>query len=204
MAGAYVLVLVSLPVVLLIPLTLAVVVAVALVMERVAFRPVRDAPPATLLITSFALSYLLQNAAALTWGSLPRTTAFASGLDGSLTLGQVAIQKLDIVIIGVTLALLAGVGLFFERTTLGTQMRAAAEDFRMARVLGIRANTVVASAFALSGLLAAVAAILLTAQTGTVSPTIGVSIVLFAFIATIVGGMGACPGRSSAASRSVS
>ena len=107
MAGAYVLVLVSLPVVLLIPLTLAVVVAVALVMERVAFRPVRDAPPATLLITSFALSYLLQNAAALTWGSLPRTTAFASGLDGSFTLGQVAIQKLDVVIIGVTLTLLA-------------------------------------------------------------------------------------------------
>ena len=194
MAGAYVIVLVSLPVVLLIPLTLAVVIAVALVMERVAFRPVRDAPPATLLITSFALSYLLQNAAALTWGSLPRTTAFASGLDGSFTLGQVAIQKLDVVIIGVTLTLLAVVGLFFRRTTLGTQMRAAAEDFRMARVLGIRANTVVASAFALSGLLAAVAAILLTAQTGTVSPTIGVSIVLFAFIATIVGGMGSLSG----------
>jgi branched-subunit amino acid ABC-type transport system permease component len=194
MAGAYVLVLVSLPVVLLIPLTLAVVIAVALVMERVAFRPVRAAPPATLLITSFALSYLLQNAAALTWGSLPRTTAFASGLDGSYTLGQVDIQKLDIVIIGVTLTLLAVVGLFFRRTTLGTQMRAAAEDFRMARVLGIRANTVVASAFALSGLLAAVAAILLTAQTGTVSPTIGVSIVLFAFIATIVGGMGSLSG----------
>ena len=64
----------------------------------------------------------------------------------------------------------------------------------MARVLGIRANTVVASAFALSGVLAAVAAILLTAQTGTVSPTIGVSIVLFAFIATIVGGMGSLSG----------
>ena len=64
----------------------------------------------------------------------------------------------------------------------------------MARVLGIRANTVVAAAFALSGLLAAAAAILLTAQTGTVSPTIGVNIVLFAFIATIVGGMGSLPG----------
>ena len=73
-------------------------------------------------------------------------------------------------------------------------MRAAAEDLPMARVLGIRANTVVASAFALSGLLAAAAAILLTAQTGSVSPTIGLSIVLFAFIATIVGGMGSLPG----------
>ena len=75
----------------------------------------------------------------------------------------------------------------------------------MARVLGIRANTVIASAFALSGLLAAVAAILLTAQTGTVSPTIGVNIVLVAFIATILGGMGSLSRRGrSAASRSVS
>jgi branched-subunit amino acid ABC-type transport system permease component len=194
MAGAYVLVLVSLPVALLVPLTLVVVVVLALGMERVAFRPVRNAAPATLLITSFALSYLLQNVAALTWGSLPRTTDFAAGFDSSFTLGQVAIQKLDVVTIGVTLTLLACLSFFFRQTTLGTQMRAAAEDFRMARVLGIRANTVVAAAFAISGLLAAVAAILLTARTGTVSPTIGVSIVLFAFIATIVGGMGSLSG----------
>ena len=131
-----------------------IVVALALVMERVAFRPVRDAGAATLLITSFALSFLLQNVAALTWGSLPRTTDFASGLSSSFELGDVTIQKLDLVIIGVTLSLLVAVGLFFRRTTLGTQMRAAAEDFRWPACSAIRANTVVASAFALSGLLA--------------------------------------------------
>ena len=194
MAGAYVLVLVPLPALALVPLTVAVVVALALAMERIAFRPVRHAAPATLLITSFALSFLLQSVAAMIWGSLPRTTALASGLGSTFSVGGVAIQKLDVVTISVTLALLATVGWFLRSTTLGTQMRAAAEDFRMARVLGIRANRVVASAFALSGLLAAVAAILLTAQTGTVSPTIGVSIVLFAFIATIVGGMGSLSG----------
>ena len=110
MAGAYAIVLISLPRRLLIPLTLAVVVALALAMERIAFRPVRDASPATLLITSFALSYLLQNLAALTWGSLPRTTDFASGLDSSFTVGSVEIQKLDVVTVGVTLALLAASG----------------------------------------------------------------------------------------------
>ena len=193
-AGAYALVLLSLPVAALIPVTLVIVVALALVMERVAFRPVRDAGAATLLITSFALSFLLQSIAGLAWGSLPRTTDFASGLSSSFELGEVTVQKLDLVIIGVTLSLLVSVTLFFQRTTLGTQMRAAAEDLPMARVLGIRANMVVASAFALSGLLAAAAAILLTAQTGSVSPTIGLSIVLFAFIATIVGGMGSLPG----------
>ena len=143
-------------------------VALALAMERIAFRPFRQASPATLLITSFALSFLLQSVAALIWGSLPRTTDFASGLSSSFTIGSVAIQKLDVVIVAVTLALLVALALFLRRTTLGTQMRAAAEDFQMARVLGIRANTVIAAAFALSGLLAAVAAILLTAQTGTV------------------------------------
>ena len=79
-AGAYALVLLPLPVPLRIPVALALVVALALAMERIAFRPVRDASPATLLITSFALSFLLQNLAALIWGSTPRATDFGSGL----------------------------------------------------------------------------------------------------------------------------
>ena len=83
------------------------------------------------------------------------------------------------VIIGVTVGPARAVGLFFRRTTLGVQMRAAAEDFRMARVLGIRADAVVAVAFALSACSPAVAAILLTARTGSVSPTLGVNIVLY-------------------------
>jgi branched-subunit amino acid ABC-type transport system permease component len=194
MAGGYAIVLIPLPAPLLIPVTILIVVALALAMERVAFRPVRNASAATLLITSFALSFLLQNLAALTWGSLPRTTDFASGLSNSFTVGSIEIQKLDVVTVVVTLGLLVAVGFFFRRTTLGVQMRAAAEDFRMARVLGIRANTVIAASFALSALLAAAAAILLTAQTGTVSPTIGVNIVLVAFVATIVGGLGSLRG----------
>jgi branched-chain amino acid transport system permease protein len=73
-------------------------------------------------------------------------------------------------------------------------MRAAAEDFRMARALGVRANTVIATAFALSGLLAAVAALILVAQTGLVSPSMGLAPVLAAFIATIIGGLGSLSG----------
>ena len=194
MVGAFAVVLIPLPDAVLIPLTLVLVVALALAMERIAFRPVRDASPATLLITSFALSFLLQNLAALIWGSTPRSTGFAASLGGSFTLGSVSIQKLDVIVVGVTLGLLLGVAVFLRKTTIGTQMRAAAEDFRMARVLGIRADRVVSVAFALSGLLAGVAAILLTARTGSVSPTIGVNVVLYAFIATVVGGMGSLRG----------
>jgi branched-subunit amino acid ABC-type transport system permease component len=194
MAGAFAVVLIPLPAPVLIPITLVLVVALALAMERIAFRPVRDASAATLLITSFALSFLLQNVAALIWGSTPRATDFAAGLGSTFAVGSIEIQKLDVVTVGVTLALLLALSVFLRATTIGTQMRAAAEDFRTARVLGIRANNVIAAAFALSGLLAGVAAILLTAQTGSVSPTIGVNVVLFAFIATIVGGMGSLPG----------
>jgi branched-subunit amino acid ABC-type transport system permease component len=194
MAGAFALVLIPLPDLLLIPVTLLLVVALALAVERIAFRPVRGASPATMLITSFALSFLLQNLAALIWGSTPRSTGFAAGLGESFEVASISIQKLDVVIVAVTLALLAGVAVFLRRTTIGTQMRAAAEDFRTARVLGIRADRVISVAFALSGLLAGVAAILLTAQTGSVSPTIGVNVVLFAFIATVLGGMGSLPG----------
>lgn len=194
MAGAYALVVIGLPTPALLPITVLVVIGLALAMDRFAFRQVRGASPATLLVTSFALSYLLQNVAALSWGSLPRTTDLASGLSSSFTIGSVAIEKLDVVIVGVTLALLFGLRLFLGRTATGTQMRAAAEDLQMARALGIRANTVIASAFALSGLLASAAAILLVIQTGAVSPTIGVNPVLIAFIATIVGGMGSLSG----------
>jgi len=194
MAGGFAVVLIPLPAAVVIPLTLVLVVALAVAMERIAFRPFRAASPATLLITSFALSFLLRNLAALVWGSTPQSTGFGAGLAESFTIGTVSIQKLDIVVVAVTLALLVGVVAFLRRTTIGTQMRAAAEDFRMARVLGIRANTVVAVAFALSGLLAGVAAILLTAQTGSVSPTIGVNVVLVAFIATVLGGLGSLSG----------
>jgi branched-subunit amino acid ABC-type transport system permease component len=194
MAGAYAVVLIGLPSPVLVPLAALIVVALALAMERFAFRPLRGASPATLLVASFALSFLLQNAAALKWGSLPRTTDFASGLSSSFTVGSVEIQKLDIVIAAVTLVLLAALNLFLNRTAIGTQMRASAEDFRMARSIGIRANTVIAAAFAVSGLLAGVASILLVAQTGTVTPTLGVNPVLIAFIATIVGGLGSLSG----------
>ena len=194
MAGAYAIVLIPLPAPALIPTTIVLVVALALVMERTAFRPLRDASPATLLIASFALSFLLQNIATLTWGSLPRTTDFGSSLSSSFALGSVAVHKIDVVIVAVTLALLVALAVFLRRTTIGTQMRAAAEDFRMARVLGIRADTVVATAFALSGFLAAVAAVLLVAKTGTATPTMGINVVLFAFIATIMGGMSSLQG----------
>jgi branched-chain amino acid transport system permease protein len=172
----------------------AIVVLLALAMERAAFRPVRDASPATMLITSFAVSYLLQSLVVLFLGTLPRSTNLFGQLTKSLTIAGVSIQWLDIVTIAVIATVFAALTWFLGRTSLGVQLRAAAEDFRMARVLGVRANFVIATAFAISGILAAVASVILVAQGGEVDATIGADPVLVAFIATVLGGMGSLRG----------
>jgi branched-chain amino acid transport system permease protein len=195
MVGAYSVVLLgSAPWPLLLLATVFVVVVFALVMERVAFRPVRGAKPSTLLITSFALSYLLQNVATVVFGALPKSTSFATSLSASLSIGRITVAKYDVLTVVVTLGLLVLLGAFLSRTRVGVEMRAAAEDFRMARVLGVKANVVIAVAFAISGVLAAAASVLLVIQTGSVTPTMGSTPVLVAFVATVLGGIGSLRG----------
>jgi len=195
MVGAYALYMLrNLPWPVVIAITIVVVVVVALLMERIAFRPVRGSDATTMLITSFAVSFFLQNLAIMVFGSLPRTANISTTLSRSFSVGSFSVPRLDILTIAVTAFLVVAVGLFLQGTRIGLEMRAAAEDFRMARVLGVRANVVIATAFAISGVLAATASVLLMIQTGTVTPTVGSSPVLIAFIATVLGGMGSLRG----------
>jgi branched-chain amino acid transport system permease protein len=172
-----------------VPATVAVVVVAALLMERIAFRPVRGASPTTLLITSFAVSYFLQNLALLTVGTLPRSVNFPPSVSMSIAVGGLSIPRLAIADIVTALVLLTALGALLKWTLIGTQMRAAAQDFEMARLLGVRANRVIAFAFALSGLLAAAVSLLFVAQVGIVTPTMGVAPALVGFVATVLGGM---------------
>jgi branched-chain amino acid transport system permease protein len=169
-------------------------VAMALITERVAFRPVRGASPATLLITSFAVSYLLQSGARLVFTSLPKSADINPLLRESFTVGGVFVSWLTLITIVVTAALLAALALFLRYTPTGMRMRAAAEDFDAARLCAVDANRVVAVAFGLSGLLAGAAALLLVGQTGTIFPTMGLTPVLFGFTAAVIGGMGSLVG----------
>lgn len=196
MIGAYTAVLFNghIPAPILIVVTTAVVVAFAVLTERVAFRPVRKADPATLMITSFAVSYVLQNLAIVIFGALSRTTNLSTSLAEAVTVGDISFPRLNILTIGVTFVLLVALALFLKRTTLGIEMRAAAENFRMARLLGVRANLVIAAAFGISGFLAAVASLLFLAQTGTVTPALGITPLVIAFFATVLGGLGSLPG----------
>ncbi len=195
MVGAYaVYLLQDLPWPLVLALVLAIVTVTALIMERVAFRPIRGANPATLLITSFALSFLLQNLARMFFTSLPKSVDIAPLLRETLLHGSVTIGWLNVITVATTVVLLGLLALFMSHTRVGVQMRAAAEDFEMARLCGVRSNRVIATAFAISGVLAGVGAILLVGQTGGVSVGIGLTPVLFGFTAAAVGGLGSLPG----------
>jgi branched-chain amino acid transport system permease protein len=172
---------------------IAVAVGCAVAMERVAFRPVRGADASTLLITSFAVSYLIQNVMTLIFQSTSRAVELPAIVTQSFVVGDVVIQKLDVMIIVTTAVCFVALAGFLTRTSLGVQMRAAADDFQMARLLGVRANAVISAAFAISGILAGIVALVFVSQTGQVTPSMAVGLTLLGFVATVVGGMGSAP-----------
>ena len=173
-----------------------VVTILALGMERLAFRPLRKASPPTLLIASFAVSYFVQHVILLIFGSRPMGVDFLSALGESLEFAGLRVPLLQCIAIIVTIALMVGLVLFFRMSRIGVQMRAAAEDFTMARLLGVKADRVIAVAFALSGILASFVSLYLVAQSGTVSYKMGVNMVLIAFVASVIGGMGSLTGAA--------
>jgi branched-chain amino acid transport system permease protein len=175
---------------------LVVVTLLALGMERLAFRTLRGASPATLLIASFALSYLLQHVVLIIFGSRPTGVDFLAQLNESLEVAGLRVPRLQAATIIMTALLIIGLSLFFRRSPIGVQMRAAAEDFTMARLVGVRANLVFAVAFAISGVLASIVSLYLVTQTGSVSYKMGVSMVLIAFVASVIGGMGSLTGAA--------
>jgi branched-chain amino acid transport system permease protein len=175
---------------------IAVAVLLALITERAAFRPLRSADPTTLLISSFAVSFFLQKLLILAVGSRLKGLDFLPALGRQVELMGVRLQLLQIATILVSAVLLVGLTWFLRSTRLGLQMRAAAEDFRMARVLGVRANRVIAMAFALSGILAAAVSCFLVVQTGVVQPRMGLQLVVIAFVGTVIGGLGSLTGAA--------
>jgi len=175
---------------------LLVVVMLALATERVAFRPLRDSNPATLLISSFAVSYFLQHLVMLVHSGRPKSVGIGQGLTTPIEILGLRVPGIQLVTMLVTAVLLLGLVMFLKRTSLGIQMRAAAENFQMARLLGVPANRVIALAFVISGVLAGAVSLLLIVQTGTLDIRMGLMPVIFAFFATVIGGMGSLVGAA--------
>ena len=184
----------SLPLVLMVPAACAIVVIATLLSDRLVFRPLRTASAPTLMVASFSLGYIIQNTILVIYGARPKTIDLWSSLGEQVHFGAVRVPRLEVVTISVTLVLMAALTAFLKRTRYGVQIRAAAEDFLMARYLGVKANSAIGVAFALSGILAAVVSLLFVSQTGTLTNVMGVPLMLYAFIATVVGGMGSLVG----------
>jgi branched-chain amino acid transport system permease protein len=174
--------------------TVVAVVAFSLMTERVAFRPLRNADPTTLMITSFAVSYLVQKIAIMATRGEARSVIVPETWLQPITIGSISIGKLEVAITATTVFLLLALHLLLNRTMLGIQMRAAAEDIRVARLLGVAADQVILAAFAISGILAGVGGFLYVAKIGTFTPALGLPLLLAGIVSTVVGGVGSLKG----------
>lgn len=185
---------VGLPFAVSVPLAIVAAMLAAVAMERIAFRPVRNGSGATMLITSFAVAMILQVLFQNFISTRSQAVLLPAILSESVHVGGMIIGVNKIVAIAATVVMLIFLDQFMSKQKIGIAMRAAAEDFAVARLMGIRANRVIAGAFALSGLLAGVAAVLWVSQRASVDPLMGFTPVLKAFIAAILGGLGSLRG----------
>ena len=184
----------NLPTVLLIPLILAIGAGLSVLSEIIVFRRFRNANPATMMIASFALGFVIKYFLLMLYSSRPKSIDLWPSLSEPVMFLGARIPLLQIVTVSITLGILAALTFFLKRSRFGLDMRAAAENFTMARMLGVRANRVIMMAFALSGMLAATTGLILVTQTGTVDIQMGASLMLIAFIATVIGGLGSLIG----------
>ncbi len=170
-------------------LAVGVAVLTSYLTERVAFRPVREKSLTAMLITSFAVSTLLQNAALLLISPRARAVRLPEVFSQSAVILGQSVPMRNLMAIGTSIAVLLFLSLLLRRTVLGIALRAASDNFRMTRMLGVPANLVISAAFAISGLLAGIVALFWVGRTASVTPTIGAAPLLVAFVATVIGGL---------------
>jgi branched-chain amino acid transport system permease protein len=172
-----------------IALCFVVVIALSLAMDLVVFRPLRTQSPAVMLVATFAIAFLLQSIALLAFGPLGKAASSLGYLNRPVTIGDVDIRKITLVAIVVAASCLLLLVVLLERTTVGLHMRAAAMDFRTARLLGVRADRVIGSAVLISALLAATVSVILTVQNPLVTPDFALRDTIVVLAGVVVGGM---------------
>jgi len=180
------------------PLILLFVLAIGamagMVIESVAFRPIRGAPQVTGFIATLAVSIVIQNSALMLLTGQQRNFVFPSFMRQRVSLGGVNAALTDLVIIGLTLALIACLFYVVYRTRLGTAMRATAENLTAARLMGVAVNRTILAAFAIGSALAAVAGLFWGGKFGQIDPLLGFVPGLKAFVACVIGGVGSIGG----------
>lgn len=168
---------------------LGVVLALSLLMDRLVFRPLRGHSPAVMLVATFAVAFVLQNVALIAFGSLGKTAGAFGKLQAPWDIFGVEIRKIAIVATATAAVCLALLQLLLTRTSVGLQMRAASMDFRTARMLGVRANRVITGAVLISGLLAGIAAVMLSVEQSQITSTFALPETIYVLMGVVVGGL---------------
>ena len=197
MVGAYSLyvftALLGLPVPVAIILTIIVCAVLGITVERIAYKPLRNAPSLAVLITAIGVSYFLQNVALLIFKATP--IPFGSVIKvSSFKIGGIHISGITIVTFVVTVIAMVILTWFINKTRAGSAMRAVSEDKGAAALMGINVNKTISMTFAIGSALAAVAGILFICQYESLSPTLGALPGIKAFVAAVLGGIGSIPG----------
>ena len=176
-------------------LAMLVCTVLGMTIERLAYKPLRQAPSLAVLITAIGVSYFLQNGAQLLWGSNQKMfPAFLSGEGLSLFKGQINVSSATIVTIIACIIIMLVLTFFTNKTKMGKAMRACSEDKGAAQLMGINVNTTISMTFAIGSALAAIAGVLLCSAYPILMPTTGSMPGIKAFTAAVFGGIGSIPG----------
>jgi branched-chain amino acid transport system permease protein len=171
--------------------------ALGILIEGLAYRPLRGTGSLAVLITAIGVSYFLQNAALIIWGSAPKvfTSVFSSfGSSISLFGGELTVTWEALFTLVAAIIIMIGMTLFTGRTKVGKAMRAVSEDNGAAQLMGINVNSTISMTFAIGSALAAIAGVLLCSSYPALMPTTGAMPGIKAFTAAVFGGIGSIPG----------
>ena len=185
----------GMPAIVSVVMAMAVCTALGIVIERLAYKPLRQAASLAVLITAIGVSYFLQNIALLIWGSNPKnfTSVFSIG-SISLFSGKLLISSETILTVLANIVIMIALTLFTGKTKIGKAMRAVSEDKGAAELMGINVNATISMTFAIGSALAAIAGVLLCSAYPTLQPTTGSMPGIKAFTAAVFGGIGSIPG----------
>ena len=199
MVGAYISFCVTnylgLPAVVSILVAMVVCTLLGILIEGLAYKPLRGTPSLAVLITAIGVSYFLQNAAQLIWGAAPKNfTSIVTFQPISVGGGELVITGEAIITIVASALIMLGLTLFTTKTKTGKAMRAVSEDRAAAQLMGINVNRTISMTFAIGSALAAIAGVLLCSTVPTLQPTTGSMPGIRAFTAAVIGGIGSMPG----------
>ena len=175
-------------------IAMAVCTLLGVLIERFAYKPLRQATSLAVLITAIGVSYLLQNAALLIWGANPKV--YTPIISGTLNLfgGKLSVSSISLLTVAACIIIMIALTVFTSKSKLGKAMRACSEDKGAALLMGINVNRTISLTFAIGSALAAIAGVLLCSSYPTLMPTTGSMPGIKAFTAAVFGGIGSIPG----------